>query len=360
MQLALDQVSKKVGPEQWLHAMSLAPRSGEVTVLLGATQAGKTSLMRIMAGLDVPTQGRVLVDGADVTGVGVRERNVAMVYQQFINYPSLKVADNIASPLRLRGEKNVDATVRSLAERLHIEMFLDRYPAELSGGQQQRVALARALAKGAPLMLLDEPLVNLDYKLREELREELTQLFAAGDSTVIYATTEPGEALLLGGYTAVLDKGELLQYGPTAEVFHSPRSLRVARAFSDPPMNLIAALPAAGGVQLAGGPTLAVALPDAPAQSLASLTVGIRGSSLRVSARAGDAMLPGKVELAEISGSDTYVHVATGAGELVVQLTGVHYFELGAPLTLYLDAAQVYLFDAAGSLLVAPLRKGRR
>jgi glycerol transport system ATP-binding protein len=357
MQLALDRVSKKVGAEQWLYELSLAPRSGEVTVLLGATQAGKTSLMRIMAGLDVPTHGRVLVDGADVTGTAVRERNVAMVYQQFINYPSLRVADNIASPLKLRGEKNIEATVRGLAERLHIEMFLDRYPAELSGGQQQRVALARALAKGAPLMLLDEPLVNLDYKLREELREELTQLFAAGDSTVIYATTEPGEALLLGGYTAVLDQGELLQYGPTAEVFHSPQSLRVARAFSDPPMNLVAALSAAGGVQLVGGPPLAVPLPAASAQSLASLTVGIRGSSLRVTARAGDVMLPGKVELAEISGSDTFVHVATSVGELVAQLTGVHFFELGAPLMLYLDAAQVYLFDAAGSLLAAPLRK---
>ncbi|MDE2413988.1 MAG: ABC transporter ATP-binding protein, partial [Comamonadaceae bacterium] len=213
MQLALDAVVKRVGPQTWLYPMDMALHSGAVTVLLGATQAGKTSLMRIMAGLDKPSQGRVLVDGRDVTGVPVRERNVAMVYQQFINYPSLTVAQNIASPLKLRGEKNIEQRVRQIAERLHIDMFLQRLPAELSGGQQQRVALARALAKGAPLMLLDEPLVNLDYKLREELREELTQLFAAGDSTVVYATTEPGEALLLGGYTAVLHEGELLQYG---------------------------------------------------------------------------------------------------------------------------------------------------
>ena len=360
MQLALDHISKKVGPQQWLYDMSLAPRTSEVTVLLGATQAGKTSLMRIMAGLDAPTQGRVLVDGRDVTGVAVRERNVAMVYQQFINYPSLKVADNIASPLRLRGETGIDGKVRALAARLHIDMFLDRYPAELSGGQQQRVALARALAKGAPLMLLDEPLVNLDYKLREELREELTQLFAGGDSTVIYATTEPGEALLLGGYTAVLDGGELLQYGPTAEVFHAPQSLRVARAFSDPPMNLLAALPAAQGVQLVNGPMLAMASATAlPAQGAVRMTAGIRGNALRIESRAGDAAFAGMVELAEISGSSTFVHVATAAGELVAQLTGVHYFELGAPLTLYLDPAQVYLFDAEGSLLAAPARKAR-
>ncbi len=360
MQLALDRITKKVGTAHWLYDMSLAPRSGEVTVLLGATQAGKTSLMRVMAGLDVPTQGRVLVDGVDVTGVAVRERNVAMVYQQFINYPSLKVFDNIASPLKLRGEKNITEQVRSLASRLHIDMFLDRLPAELSGGQQQRVALARALAKGAPLMLLDEPLVNLDYKLREELREELTQLFAAGDSTVIYATTEPGEALLLGGYTAVMDAGELLQYGPTADVFHSPKSLRVARAFSDPPMNLMAAMPGAQGLQLVAGPALTMMMPQAPAQRLASLTAGVRGSALRVAAREGDVALPGKVELAEISGSDTFVHVATAVGELVAQLTGVHYFALGAPITLFLDSAQVYVFDAAGALLVAPARKGVR
>jgi glycerol transport system ATP-binding protein len=356
MQLALEGISKRVGAQTWLYDMSMAPRSGAVTVLLGATQAGKTSLMRIMAGLDAPSQGRVQVDGRDVTGVPVRERNVAMVYQQFINYPSLKVADNIASPLRLRGEKDVARRVLELAQKLHIDMFLDRYPAELSGGQQQRVALARALAKGAPLMLLDEPLVNLDYKLREELREELTQLFAAGDSTVIYATTEPGEALLLGGYTAVMDAGELLQYGPTAEVFHTPRSLRVARAFSDPPMNLIAAEAAPAGVRLPGGPALDLALPAAASRLL---TLGVRASALRVHARDGDVALHGQVELAEISGSDTFVHVETPGGELVAQLTGVHDFELGAPVTLYLDPAQAYVFGEDGGLLVAPLRRGR-
>ena len=355
MELVLDRVSKKVGPEVWLYDITLAPRTGEVTVLLGATQAGKTSLMRIMAGLDVPSTGQVRVDGKDVTGMPVRQRNVAMVYQQFINYPSLKVADNIASPLKLRREKNIDQRVREIAERLHIDMFLDRYPAELSGGQQQRVALARALAKGAPLMLLDEPLVNLDYKLREELREELTQLFAAGDSTVIYATTEPGEALLLGGYTAVLDGGELLQYGPTAEVFHSPKSLRVARAFSDPPMNLIAAIASAQGVILPGGLALAIAL---PAGAAPAVTVGVRASALRETRRDGDISLTGKVELAEISGSDTFVHVSTAVGELVAQLTGVHYFDLGAAIQLYLQPAHAYVFDADGSLLVAPRRLG--
>jgi glycerol transport system ATP-binding protein len=281
----------------------------------------------------------------------VRERNVAMVYQQFINYPSMTVADNIASPLKLRGEQGIAQRVQELAEKLHIEPFLKRLPAELSGGQQQRVALARALAKKAPLMLLDEPLVNLDYKLREELREELSQLFATGESTVVYATTEPTEALLLGGYTAVLDAGELLQYGPTAEVFRRPKSMRVARAFSDPPMNLLAGTAATLGVTLPAGVNLSVAL---PAASSSALTIGIRASALRVHSRDGDLALPGTVELAEISGSDTFVHVDTPVGELVAQLTGVHQFELGSSVTLYLNPAQVYVFDSVGELLVAP------
>ena len=353
MKLSLEGVRKKVGQDTWLHDLNLAPRPADVTVLLGATQAGKTSLMRIMAGLDVPSSGRVLVDGKNVTGMSVRERNVAMVYQQFINYPSMKVRDNIGSPLKLRGDKDIQQQVKALAEKLHIEMFLDRYPTELSGGQQQRVALARALAKGAPLMLLDEPLVNLDYKLREELREELGALFSSGESTVIYATTEPGEALLLGGYTAVLDAGELLQYGPTAEVFHHPISLRVARAFSDPPMNLIAATRVSGGVQLVGGPLLNLSLPESASSQL---TLGLRASAVRVQQRGGDISLSGRVELAEISGSDTFVHVATTIGSVVAQLTGVHHFELGAPIALFVDPAQVYLFDAQGWLLLAPAR----
>ena len=351
MELKLERVEQRVGAEVHLYPLDLALVPLAVTVLLGATQAGKTSLMRVMAGLDKPFQGRVLADGVDVTGMPVRERNVAMVYQQFINYPSMTVAANIASPLRLRGEKGIDERVRALAAKLHIEPFLERLPAELSGGQQQRVALARALAKDAPLMLLDEPLVNLDYKLREELRDELSQLFAAGRSTVVYATTEPTEALLLGGHTAVLDAGELLQYGPTAEVFHRPQSIRVARAFSDPPMNLVAGSAAADGVALGDELTLRRAL---PAEASSALTVGIRAGALRVRPRDGDVALAGRVELAEISGSDTFVHVDSRIGPLVAQLTGVHTFSLGEPVTLHFDPQHTYVFDQTGALLLAP------
>jgi glycerol transport system ATP-binding protein len=351
MELMLERIEQRVGAATHLYPLDLALAPNAITVLLGATQAGKTTLMRVMAGLDAPSKGRVLVDRADVTGYSVRRRNVAMVYQQFINYTSMTVADNIASPLRLRKERDIDARVLELARKLHIDPFLKRLPGELSGGQQQRVALARALAKNAPLMLFDEPLVNLDYKLREELRDELSQLFAAGKSTVVYATTEPTEALLLGGYTAVMDGGELLQYGPTAEVFHRPKSIRVARAFSDPPMNLVEGRVTEGGVALPGGALLACRL---PAGASATVTVGVRAGSLGVRERAGDLALPGQVELAEISGSDTFVHVHTAVGELVAQLTGVHQFEIGAAITLTLDPGRAHVFGADGNLLLAP------
>ncbi|CAM4236397.1 ABC transporter ATP-binding protein [Bordetella muralis] len=392
MQLTLDQVALQEGAQTHLYPMSLAPIPGAMTVLLGVTLAGKTSLMRLMAGLDRPTSGRVLVDGVDVTGVPVRRRNVAMVYQQFINYPSMSVYDNIASPLKLRGAADIRARVHAMAERLHIEHLLQRYPAELSGGQQQRVALARALAKQAPLILLDEPLVNLDYKLREELRDELGSLFAEGESTVVYATTEPAEALLLGGYTAVMDAGELLQYGPAAEVFHKPASLRVAQVFSDPPMNLFAAQRQDGGIVLQGGIVVAERVPDSRGQAAlaagspadagagardfvpgqnpgagrpataaqphagtgqSEMTAGLRAGAFSVEPVAGRVALQGTVKLAEISGSDTYVHAQTAAGPVVAQLAGVHRYQLEDSLTLYFDPASLYTFDAAGRLLAA-------
>ena len=351
MSLKLEQISQTVAAQVNLYPLDMALAPNAVTVLLGATQAGKTSLMRLMAGLDLPTTGRVWVDGQDVTGVPVRERNVSMVYQQFINYPSMTVYDNIASPLRLRGDSDIDAQVQAMAKRLRIDPFLKRLPAELSGGQQQRVALARALAKRAPLMFLDEPLVNLDYKLREELREDLTQLFEAGSGTVVYATTEPSEALLLGGYTAVMKEGRVLQYGPTLEVFRQPQSLDVARAFSDPPINVLQATPQAGAWRLDNGSLLKLENTD-PA---APVQLGLRATALRTEQRPADLSMPGRVQLAEISGTDTFVHLDCGGLELVLQKTGVHGFDIGQAMNVFIDPQDAYVFDAAGGLLRSPL-----
>ena len=174
----------------------------------------------------------------------MQRRNVAMVYQQFINYPSLSVYENIASPLRVAGLRSAEIAdrVRHAAKILRLEPYLDRRPLELSGGQQQRTAIARALVKRAELVLLDEPLANLDYKLREELREELPRIFAASGAIFVYATTEPAEALLLGGNTATLFKGRITQFGPTAQVYRRPDDLVTAKVFSDPPLNTIPAV----------------------------------------------------------------------------------------------------------------------
>ena len=176
--LELKNITKVVGADTHIHPTNLVLERGSLNVLLGPTLSGKTSLMRLMAGLDKPTTGSVYFDGKDVTGVRVQDRSVAMVYQQFINYPAMTVYENIASPMRIAGKDKatIDREVRKAADLMRLTPFLDRTPLSLSGGQQQRTALARAIVKNASLVLLDEPLANLDYKLREELREELPKL----------------------------------------------------------------------------------------------------------------------------------------------------------------------------------------
>jgi glycerol transport system ATP-binding protein len=343
--LRLSGINYRVGSEQWLQDIDLSLAVGGINVLLGATLAGKTTLLRIMAGLDRPTSGHLVQGDTDLTGVPVRQRNVAMVYQQFINYPSLTVYENIASPMRVarKSAAEISARVQALAETLRLGPFLSRYPAELSGGQQQRTALARALAKDAGLLLLDEPLINLDYKLREELRAELAQLFADGRTTVVYATTEPLEALQLGGHTTLLAAGRILQSGPTMQVFRRPATLAAARAFSDPPLNVIPARALGDRLQL----------PIAPAAQ-SEILLGIRAHELSLAGDSRHAALSGRVELAEISGSETFVHLAHDDGHLVAQIPGVHNLPLNEPCTLYVRTASLYGFDGSGRLLFAP------
>ncbi len=363
VRLALESASKKHGAEDHIYPLSLELQPGAINILLGTTRAGKTSLMRLMAGLDRPTGGRVLVDGQDVTGVSVRERDLAMVYQQFINYPAMSVFDNIASPLRLRRvpESQVRTRVHDIAERLHITPYLQRRPAELSGGQQQRTALARALVKDAELLLLDEPLVNLDYKLREELRNELTELFSNGKTTVVYATTEPLEALQLGGYTAVLHEGSMLQFGKTLDVFNAPVSIDAARTFSDPPINLIRAAVDGQGMARAGV-DFTVALSPAQRERIGAhkeVTLGLRAHSLRLApASDKDTSIETDVDLSEISGSETYVHVHRDGIALVAQLPGVHTIDLGERCRMYFRPDELFVFSPEGDLLFAPHLSG--
>src|SRR6201995_689071 len=251
----LDHVTRAVDGIPTIRDVSLTLERGTLSVLLGPTLSGKTSIMRLLAGLDKPTTGKVLVDGKDVTGIDVRQRSVAMVYQQFINYPSLTVYENIASPLRVqrRPRAEIEKRVADAAKLLRLEPYLKRTPLQLSGGQQQRTAIARALVKGADLVLLDEPLANLDYKLREELRAELPRIFEASGALFVYATTEPSEALMLGGDTVCMWEGQALQVGETPKVYRHPDTLPVAQVFSDPPLNVVGIEKQNGAVQYAGG-----------------------------------------------------------------------------------------------------------
>jgi len=358
MGLSLQNIDKIVGRDVHLNDISLEFETGSRNVLLGHTLAGKTSLLRIMAGIDRPTHGKIMIDGKDVTGVSVRKRSVAMVYQQFINYPSLTVYKNIASPLKVSGvpKTEIDRRVRETAEMLHIEDLLNRLPAELSGGQQQRIAIARALIKDAQLLLLDEPLVNLDYKLREELRIELQEIFELREAIVVYTTTEPTEALMLGGNVVVLDEGRILQTGLTPDVYHNPATTKVAEVFSDPPINYLPCTVQNRTARL--GKDIEFPLIDhLQSLSAAQYIFGVRSNHLslnRISAE--DTEIRTKVDLAEINGSETFIHVNHESSKLVVQEDGVHPYRMGTEVSIYVNPSCFFVFDEAGVLVGSPTR----
>lgn len=355
MSLVLDGVSKNVDGQPHIYPTDLTLERGTMNVLLGPTLSGKTTLMRIMAGLDVPATGRILWEGRDVTGMRVQDRKVAMVYQQFINYPSMSVYDNIASPLRLMGvsRADIDRRVRDAAALMQLTPMLSRKPLELSGGQQQRCALARALVKDAGLVLLDEPLANLDYKLREELRAEIPRIFEESGAIFVYATTEPEEALLLGGNVATMWQGRVTQFGRTPAVYRQPKDAITARVFSDPPMNFTRITKAGDKVSFGEGQT-------APATgALAQLPdgryrAGFRPDHLHLHAQGTDGLhFNCTLKVTEITGSETFVHLDHAGDPWVGLVHGVHHLEFGKPITVWLDAAHVYVFAETGDL-VAP------
>ena len=355
MSLALKNVSLSVDRQMHIYETTLELAPAGFNVLLGTTLAGKTSLMRIMAGLVQPSSGEVWFNGRDVTGVPVQQRNVAMVYQQFINYPNMNVFDNIASPLRLAGHSRAEIRerVRKVAELLRLDGFLKRKPDELSGGQQQRCAIARALVKDSDLVLLDEPLANLDYKLREELREELPRLFAARERTVVYATTEPSEALLLGGHTATMHEGRVTQFGPTGEIYRHPVDKCTASVFSDPPMNTIRVTKQGNRFSLDDGTGW-----EAQGAYLAvddgTYEFGVRPHHVRPSnGAAGGASVEGTVQVAEISGSESTVHFDLDGHSWISLAQGVHVFDVGQTARFHIDVDHSMLFSPQGDLVAA-------
>jgi glycerol transport system ATP-binding protein len=353
MTLTLDGVTHVVGGRTHIHETNLTLEPGTMNVLLGPTLAGKTSLMRLMAGLDEPTRGRILWQGQDVTGMRVQDRGVAMVYQQFINYPSMSVRDNIASPLKLQGADRAEIARRvdEVAALMKLTPMLDRKPLELSGGQQQRCALARALVKGAGLVLLDEPLANLDYKLREELRAEIPRIFEESGAIFVYATTEPEEALLLGGRCATLWEGRVTQFGPTAEVYRRPADAVTARVFSDPPMNFLPLEVQEGGAMRFGVDERLA--PGALGREIApgSYRAGFRPSHLSLEEAPGALRFETVLQVTEITGSETFVHLDHHGERWVGLVHGIRNLTPGQDLPVWLDPAKVYLFAEDGALV---------
>lgn len=353
MSLALKGIVKRVGAQTHIHSTTLELNSEGFNILLGTTLAGKTTLMQLMAGLERPSEGEIWFDGKDVTGVAVQKRNVSMVYQQFINYPNMSVFENIASPLKVAGmaKAAVSERVERIADLLRLTPFLGRRPSELSGGQQQRTALARALVKDADLVLLDEPLANLDFKLREELRNELPRLFADRGCTVVYATTEPTEALLLGGHTATLHEGRVTQFGPTSEIYRAPADLVSAQVFADPPINIAPVEKSADTVRLSetvswtAGPRLA-GVPDG------TYTVAIRPHHVTPTPPHDGALaIEGRVIVTELSGSESVVHFDLDGRTWVSQAHGIHAFEIGETARLYVDISRCLYFDSGDRLI---------
>ncbi len=345
--LELKSVEKTVGAETHIYPTDLVLERGSFSILLGTTLAGKTTLMQLMAGLERPTSGEVWFNGQNVTGVPVQKRNVSIVYQQFINYPNMTVYENIASPLRVAklSSDEIKKRVGTLAELLRISSMLDRRPTELSGGQQQRAAIARALVKDSEIILLDEPLANLDFKLREELRDELPRIFQERDCVVVYATTEPTEALLFGGKTAAMHEGRVIDFGPTGQAYRKPVNLLAAKVFSEPPINTVSIIKK--GDRFVLNDEVHWPVPkEMSGLGDGAYTMGIRPHYVSpVKGETPSVAVKGIVRIAELSGSESILHFDAYGNSWVSLSHGVHPFDSGTEATLYADVSKCLYFD---------------
>ncbi|WP_299614620.1 ABC transporter ATP-binding protein [uncultured Tateyamaria sp.] len=353
MTIELKSASKVIRGVTHIKPTSLVLETGHFNVLLGQTGSGKTSLIKLMAGLDPLASGEIWMDGQNVSRLSTQKRNISLVHQFFVNYPQMTVYDNIASPLRVAGmaKSEIQGRVEEAADILQLRPMLNRRPQELSGGQQQRCALARAIAKESRAVFLDEPLANLDYKLREELREQLPELFAGRGAVVVYATSEPEEALLLGGKTALMDDGVVTQYGTTAQIYRKPENLTAARVFSDPPINAARMSKVGDTATLDTGASWTVSgaaagLPDG------AYTLAIRPHHVTpVPAGTDYVKLSGKVLVTELSGSESSAHFQLGDDGWVSLAHGVHPYEVGEAHEFYMDASHAFYFTQDGKLV---------
>ena len=355
----IEGLSKRFGAVEALAPTDLAIEDGEFVVIVGPSGCGKSTLLRLVAGLEEPSGGRIVIGGRDVTDAAPADRGLAMVFQSYALYPHLSVAENIAFPLKVakRPKAEVAAKVAEVAESLDLTALLDRKPAALSGGQRQRVSIARAVVREPAVLLLDEPLSNLDAELRVRMRHEFARLHGRLGATMIYVTHDQLEAMTLANRIVVMSGGRVEQVGAPLELYEAPASLAVARAIGSPGMNLMGATlvnaDATGTtVRLATGATVRAAA-RAEGSTGTPLTLGVRPEHL-VPDDAGP--FAGVVELFERVGPLSFAHLgARGADDTVVaQLPGDRRVILGETLQFGVPPGQVHLFGGDGQAL-APL-----
>jgi len=340
--VALQGIGKTFGSVRVLRDLSLEVHPGEFLVLLGESGCGKTTALRIIAGLEAASEGRVQIGGEDVTERLPKDRDVAMVFQSYALYPHKTVAQNIAYPLTVRRmpQPDIETQVREVAQSVQLANLLDRYPRQLSGGQRQRVALARAIVRRPSVFLMDEPLSNLDAKLRGHMRAELKHMQYELGITTIYVTHDQIEAMTLAHRVALMDKGVLQQLDPPARIYSDPANLFVAGFIGSPPMNflrgqLIDGILQAPGVRVATNRTL----------HDADVILGVRPEDC-VLVEFSRAQLQGRIYSIELIGDHTLVTLKAGEQDVVVKAPNTFSGEMGGSLGLALNPERVFLFRA--------------
>jgi sn-glycerol 3-phosphate transport system ATP-binding protein len=326
--LQLEGVSKHYGAAPAVDRASFSTPSGRLVVLLGPSGCGKSTTLRMIAGLDTPSEGRILIGGRDVTAMAPAQRRISMVFQSYALFPHLSVAENILFGVKVRKEPAADHAKRlaRVAGLLGLGGLLDRKPSQLSGGQQQRVALGRAIIAETPVCLMDEPLSNLDAQLRQEMRREIRSLQQKLGMTMVYVTHDQTEAMSMADQVVLLNAGRIEQDAPPADLYARPASVFAARFIGTPPMNILAA-------------------PGRP-----ELKLGVRPEHVRLVASGGVAAV---VQSAEYLGADTIVTCTTSAGgtladSVAAKVPGRHDLAAGAPVRLAWSAEDTHHFDAAG------------
>jgi multiple sugar transport system ATP-binding protein len=350
--VVFDEVTKRFDGTVAVDCLDLDIADGEFLVLLGPSGCGKSTALRMIAGLDEPTEGTIRIDDHIVNDLDPKDRDLAMVFQSYALYPNMTVRKNIAFPLTPRGvpKAEADRLVDDVAAMLGLTDLLDRKPAKLSGGQRQRVALARAIVRQPRVFLMDEPLSNLDAKMRMQTRGDLVALHRRLGTTFVYVTHDQAEAMTMADRVAVLSDGRLQQVGPPQDVYERPANLFVARFLGSPPMNV---LPGTldGSRVLVGGARVAGAHPPAP--SPRRVEVGVRPEHLTLDGRlldgraigAGESM-PGEVELVESLGHERLVRCAVDGGTVIVRVDAERQEPaIGAPVQVGIDVRRMHLFD---------------